>query len=76
MVCLGSNSGPQDSRRRRNHGAMAATQQNCLVVICRVSVKQWDTTNKTQFGIYVRVGIYAGIEHWAAQSAFDRLIFI
>ena len=25
MVCLGFESGPQDGRRRRNHGAMAAT---------------------------------------------------
>ena len=26
MVCLGFEPGPQDGRRRRNHGAMAATQ--------------------------------------------------
>ena len=25
MVCLDSNPGPQDDRRRQNHGAMAAT---------------------------------------------------
>ena len=25
MVCMGFEPGPQDGRRRRNHGAMAAT---------------------------------------------------
>ena len=29
MVCLGSKPGPQDGRRRQNHGAMAATQIVC-----------------------------------------------
>ena len=30
MVCLGFEPGPQDGRRRRNHGAMAATQ-DCAI---------------------------------------------
>ena len=31
MVCLGSEPGPQDGRRRQNHGAMVATPINIVI---------------------------------------------
>ena len=33
MVCLGFKPGPQDGRRRQNHGAMVATQSNEMFML-------------------------------------------
>ena len=71
MVCLGFEPGPQDGRRRRNHGAMAATPNQLTILVTKLLLIKHELERKTPSLLPPRVRVPSQAHH----QCFYQIIF-